>query len=393
MCPSSSKCSACRTSDRVPQAHAVALDNIPAKIVFQQQGLSTPGFWFFSSPSADMAGVTYPVIVKPKMKAVSMGLQIVHDQNDLQAAVKEVIETYQQQALVEAFIAGREFAVGLLGDGPDLEVLPVVEFDLEGDPNAIQPQDDKMQKPLGIICPARLSDVQNEHLLQLARDAFNALNLCDFARIDADGAPYILEINSMVSLGGTGSYVHAAQTAGHTYETLVNRMLDVAAVRYFGQPASETAIAANATKADETQPLRLRSHIRSNLTPMEDNLRGMVELDTYGHNSEGVNQLGNWLATRLAPLGFTRRVYPQTEVGNVVYFSNHDRDRNDILLLSHLETAVGCTGRGWRKARAASPSCSPRSRRCASLAACGTSGAESYSPATMLWADGSIKNT
>lgn len=62
-----------------PQAHAVALDKILAKIVFQQQGLSTPGFWFFSSPDADMAGVTYPVIVKPKMEAVSMGLKIVHD--------------------------------------------------------------------------------------------------------------------------------------------------------------------------------------------------------------------------------------------------------------------------------------------------------------------------
>lgn len=218
----------------------------------------------------------------------------------------------------------------------------MVEFDLEGDPNAIQTQDDKMQKPLGKICPARLSDAQNEHLRQLARDAFNALNLCDFARIDVrmdqDGNPYILEINSMASLGGTGSYIHAAQTAGYTYETLVNRMLDVAAVRYFGQPAPETAPAANTTKADETQPLRVRSHIRSNLTTMEDNLRGMVEMDTYVHNSEGVSQLGNWLATRLAQLGFTRRVYPQTEVGNVVYFVNHDRDRNDILLLSHLDT-------------------------------------------------------
>ena len=327
-----------------PQAHAVALDKILAKIVFQQHGLPTPGFWFFSSPDADMNRVTYPVIVKPKMEAVSMGLKIVHNQDDLRAAVKEVVENYQQQALVEAFIAGREFAIGLLGNGAELEVLPVVEFDLQGDPNTIQTQDDKMQKPLDKICPAPLSEEQTTQMQQLARDAFQALSLCDFARIDVrmdmDGKPYILEINSMASLGRTGSYLYAAQTAGYTYETLVNRMLDVAAVRYFGQPDPASLDTPEAKTTDDTQPLRVRvrSHIRSNLTTMEDNLRQMVEMDTYVHNSEGVNQLGNWLSGRLSQLGFTRHAYPQAEVGNVLYFSNHDSERNDILLLSHLDT-------------------------------------------------------
>ena len=324
-----------------PQAHAVALDKILAKIVFQQHGLPTPGFWFFSSPDDDMGGVTYPVIVKPKMEAVSMGLKIVHNQEDLRAAVKEVVENYQQQALVEEFIAGREFAVGLLGNGPDLEVLPVVEFDLEGDPNTIQTQDDKMKKPLAKICPAHLSDAQTADLKQLARNAFNALGLCDFSRIDVrmdmDGKPYILEINSMASLGQSGSYLHAAQTAGYTYETLVNRMLDVAAVRYFGQPDPAVLDSQDVT---ESQPLRVRvrSHIRSNLTTMEDSLRQMVSMDTYVHNAEGVNQLGNWLSRRLGQLRFTRHVYPQTEVGNVLYFSNHDGEQNDILIVSHLDT-------------------------------------------------------
>lgn len=327
-----------------PQAHAVALDKILAKIVFQQHGLPTPGFWFFSSPGDDMDGVTYPVIVKPKMEAISMGLKIVHNQDDLRAAVKEVVEDYQQQALVEAFIAGREFAVGLLGNGAELEVLPVVEFDLAGDPNTIQTQDDKMKKPLDKICPANLSNEQTEELQQLARNAFNALGLCDFSRIDVrmdlDGKPYILEINSMASLGKGGSYVHAAQTAGYTFGTLVNRMLDVAAVRYFGQPDPERGGAPEAKEAADSQPLRVRvrSHIRSNLTTMEDSLRQMVGMDTYVHNSEGVNQLGTWLSRRLGQLRFSRHVYPQTEVGNVLYFSNHDSEHNDILILSHLDT-------------------------------------------------------
>ncbi len=130
-----------------PQAHAVALDKILAKIVFQQHAVPTPRFWFFTNPEDDLDSVTFPVIVKPKMEAVSMGLKIVDNKDDLREAVREIVEKYQQQALVEAFVAGREFAVGLLGNGGELEVLPIVEFDFAGDPNAIQSYSDKMSKP------------------------------------------------------------------------------------------------------------------------------------------------------------------------------------------------------------------------------------------------------
>jgi len=58
-------------------------------------------------------------------------------------------------------------------------------------------------------------------------------------RIDEEGNPYVLEINSMASLGPTGSYVLAAHTAGYTMDGLINRIVDVAAVRSFGKSDSE----------------------------------------------------------------------------------------------------------------------------------------------------------
>ena len=127
-----------------PQAHAVALDKIMSKVLFEQYKIPTPKFWFFSSPDEKMDDVEYPVIVKPKMEAVSMGLRVVDNEKELRDAVAYIIQEYQQQALVEAFVAGCEFAVGLLGNGPDQEVLPIVEMDFKGDPNAIQTIDDKM---------------------------------------------------------------------------------------------------------------------------------------------------------------------------------------------------------------------------------------------------------
>lgn len=328
-----------------PQAHAVALDKIMTKIVLQQHKLPTPEFWFFSRADEKMDDVTYPVIVKPKMEAVSMGMKIVYKQNDLRDAVKYVIDTFQQQALVERFISGREFAVGILGNGPNPEVLPVVEFDL-GDPDAIQTQEAKLKKPIEKICPAKISPELTDEMKRLAREAFHALGIHDFARIDlrmdADGRLYILELNSMASLGLTGSYVHSAKVAGYTYDTMVNRMLDVAATRYFGTehlliPGEKEP------KADEAQPLRvrLRTYLRSHLTTMADNLERMVKINSYVHNVEGVDTLGDWISGRMKQLRFNRQVYPQAEVGNVLYFTNHTGQQNDILLLGHLDTVYG----------------------------------------------------
>jgi D-alanine-D-alanine ligase len=321
-----------------PQAHAVALDKVISKIVFRQHNIPTPDFWFFNSPNEDMSEVRYPVIVKPKMESVSMGLRIVDNPDDLRAAVAFVIDSFQQAALVEQFIAGGELAVGLLGNGLDLEVLPVVEFDFLGDTHAIQTQEDKMHKPVEKVCPARIPESLNQELRNLARRAFQVLDLNDFARIDVrtdtDGNPYVLEINSMASLGQTGSYCKAASVAGYSYDALVNRMLQVAAVRYFGHSFEED------DEAQATQPLRIkmRSYARSNLATTIDALRDMVAMNSYVYNTEGVNALGSWLSRRLARLGFHQQVFPQTEVGNTLYFANHEEEQNDILLLGHLDT-------------------------------------------------------
>ena len=325
-----------------PQGHSIALDKIMSKIVFRQHKLPTPPFWIFSDPDKHYDDIVYPVIVKPKMESVSMGMSIVHNSKDLPEAVREVIETYHQQALVESFIPGREFAVGLLGNGASQEVFPIVEIDFKGNPDAIQTFDEKMHNPSEKVCPAEIDDSKADELKRLARSAFQALELNDFARVDfrmdQEGNIYILEINSMASLGKTGSYVYAAKKAGYTYDSLVNRMLDVAAVRYLGDSILQESNDAAVTQS-KTQPLRvrIRSHVRSQLTTMEDSIHKMVNINTHVYNTEGVNTLGTFMTNRLVQLRFSRQVYPQNDVGNILYLANHDSETNDILLLSHLD--------------------------------------------------------
>ena len=76
------------------------------------------------------------MITKPKMEALSFGIEVVHDKEKLKDLITKLVEEFHQPILVEQFIPGRKFAVGLLGNR-DPEVLPILEIDLEGDPNAI----------------------------------------------------------------------------------------------------------------------------------------------------------------------------------------------------------------------------------------------------------------
>jgi D-alanine-D-alanine ligase len=328
-----------------PMAHGLALDKVIAKIVFQNAGLPTPGFWNFATADDEFEDLAFPVIVKPKMEAVSYGIRVVDNERDLREAVSKIITEFKQHVLVEQFIPGREFAVGLLGNGPP-EVLPIVEIDLEGDPDAIQTAGDKLMEPRDKICPPDISEEKAEEMRDLVRHAFQSLELFDFARVDlrmdAEENLHILEINSMASLGLTGAYVHAAKTAGYTYESLINRILDVAAVRYFGQDYA--AEAAAETRAKETKPhklsTRVRSYLRAQAPTIEDSVRRMVEMRTPATEAEWVNALGEWLAAQFKHVGFSVRTIPRVGVGKVLYFKNHDEDECDVLLLGHLDTPI-----------------------------------------------------
>lgn len=334
-----------------PQAHGMALDKVIAKIMFQSAGLPTAKFWNFASPDDSFDDLecspSHRLIVKPKMEAVSYGIRIVDNESDLREAVSTIIEEFGQHVLVEEFIAGRELAIGLLGNG-DPEVLPIVEIDLDGDPDAIQTDSDKLRRPREKLCPAPLSDDETAELQQLARRAFRSLDLFDFARVDLrlddEGKPYILEINSMASLGLTGTYVHAAQVAGYTYESMVNRMLDVAAVRYFGAErlAEEAEPVPAAPRRDDVERprARLRTYIRSSAATIEDNVRRMVEARTPTEAPERVNQLGDWVERQLETLGFRVERHPQVALGDILLARNHIHDVDDVLLLGHLDTGA-----------------------------------------------------
>ena len=220
-----------------PLGHAIALDKVTAKTLMREAGVPTPEWFVARRNIIPPFRMEFPLIVKPRHESTSHGLQIVHDRNELDKAVVRVTTCYRQEALVEQYIDGREIYVALLGNGTP-ECLPPVEVDFGVREPRTCTLEDKMHLTgdgLRKICPAAISGRLDARIQELAVTTFRACHCRDYARVDmrvdADDNPYVLEINSMASLGAGASYVLAATRAGYTLQSLVCRIVDLACQR------------------------------------------------------------------------------------------------------------------------------------------------------------------
>jgi D-alanine-D-alanine ligase len=240
-----------------PLGHALALDKVITKDLLRQAGVPTPNYRVMRVGTENIEGLRFPLVVKPRHESTSFGLRLVHDRQQLQEAVIAIVAQYQQDALVEEYIDGREFCVALLGN-EDMELLPLVEQDFGDRKIKLMTWEDKSHHAAAEpqkVCPALVSETLACRLREISVATFRACHCRDYARVDlrvdAEGNPYVLEINSMASLGASGSYVLAAQAARYSLADLINRILDVAHQRYFG-----VAAARNATHLENAALLR-----------------------------------------------------------------------------------------------------------------------------------------
>jgi D-alanine-D-alanine ligase len=225
-----------------PLGHALALDKVITKDLIRSAGVPTPNYRVMRRAGEHCGDLRFPLVVKPRHESTSFGLHLVNDRRELGEAVEAVAAQYRQDALVEEYIPGREVCVALLGN-EELEFLPLVEQDFGGCESCLVTWQDKMHKSAvepRKVCPAGLPDNLAARLREIAAATFRACHCNDFARVDLridhSGQPYVLEINSMASLGSGGSYVLAALTAGYSFAGLIQRILDVAHQRYYGVP-------------------------------------------------------------------------------------------------------------------------------------------------------------
>jgi D-alanine-D-alanine ligase len=218
---------------------ALALDKALAKRILKQHGILTPEFQVMATGREKLSpqlSTKFPLIVKPNAEGSSKGIAssgVVDDEAGLRAAVKELVERYRQPALVEEYISGREFTVGLLGDKRP-KMLPPMEICFKDRTKARPVYDyeikQEWEKHVSYECPARLTPSELKAVERAARETFTALGCRDVARVDlrmdARGNAYVLEVNPLPGL--TPDYsdlVLIGKAAGIEYRGLIAEIL------------------------------------------------------------------------------------------------------------------------------------------------------------------------
>jgi D-alanine-D-alanine ligase len=229
----------------------ICLDKSRTKEILAYHGLPISRFRVVSDQEFSFNSLHYPLMVKPLYEGSSIGIRddsLVKSRREMRERVLWVLSHYNEPALVEEFLPGREFTVAILGNGSEARVLPIVEIRFDSLPQGVNPIYsyeakwiwDQSSNPLKIFeCPARLSaDLQSE-IESVCLRAYNILRCRDWCRIDvrldASGRPHILELNPLPGIlpgpEDNSCFPKAARAAGMSYRQLINTVLDIACKR------------------------------------------------------------------------------------------------------------------------------------------------------------------
>lgn len=216
---------------------AIALDKALCKKVLMQHDILTPKFQVMETGRERLSpDLSFPLIVKPNAEGSSKGIanaNVVDNIDELRAAVRSILDRYRQPVIIEEYISGREFTVGLLG-GKRARVLPAMEICFK-DPSVERPVYDfvvkqEWKKHIYYECPAKLTDVERKDIEKVVRDTFWALDCRDVARVDlrmdGEGRIYVLEVNPLPGL--TPNYsdlVLISHAAGMDYDQLMGEIM------------------------------------------------------------------------------------------------------------------------------------------------------------------------
>ena len=235
-----------------PLTLGICLDKSRAKEILAYNRIPTAQFSVVRSMEEfEDVRVRFPSMVKPLHEGSSKGIfnsSVARTPEELEREVRTVLSTYNEPALIEEFLPGREFTVALLGNGDDVRALPIVEIKFDALPAGVNPIYsyeakwiwDTTEKPLEIFaCPADVTPALRDEIVALCLRAYRVLGCRDWSRLDvrldAAGRAHILEINPLPGIlprpEDNSCFPKAARAAGMSYNQLINGVLDIALQR------------------------------------------------------------------------------------------------------------------------------------------------------------------
>jgi D-alanine-D-alanine ligase len=208
-----------------PLGSALAMDKDIAKRLFRSAGVATPDWLMWPAPREAIKGLGLPLIVKPSRVGSSVGLTVVRNLSEVEAAV-DTASRYDDEVLLERFVDGRELTVGILGERALAvgEIIPrneIFDYECKYTPGMSRE-----------IFPADLPKAVAGHVQELALKVHRALKLWDFSRVDfrldSQGAPHCLEVNTLPGLTSTSLLPQSAAAVGVDFPSLCETACELA---------------------------------------------------------------------------------------------------------------------------------------------------------------------
>ncbi len=236
-----------------PLTLATCLDKARTKEILSYYKIPNAKFVLVDNlETAKRINLNFPLIVKPISEGSSKGIfssSFVKDKKELIKEVERILIEYNQSALVEKFLPGREFTVAIIGNGNEAEVLPIVEISYNDFPKDFIPIYsyeakwilDTKENPLDVFsCPAKIDSTLEKKISETVLRTYNVLRCKDWSRIDVrldtNNEPNIIEVNPLPGIlpnpEENSCFPKAARTKGLNYDEMINKVLYVAAKRH-----------------------------------------------------------------------------------------------------------------------------------------------------------------
>ena len=231
---------------------SLCLDKGRAKEVLAHHRIATAPFAVVGRAEELDGFAAWPAMVKPVHEGSSMGItraSFCPSPEEARREIADLVERYGQPAIVEGYLGGREFTCGILGNGEEARVLPLIEVNFDALPKDALPIYsyeakwiwDKPDAPLDIFrCPAPIPAVLAAQVERTALAAYRVLRCRDWARVDLRcderGVPHILEVNPLPGIhpdpAMNSCLPKAARVAGIEYPEMILRVLRAGAARH-----------------------------------------------------------------------------------------------------------------------------------------------------------------
>jgi D-alanine-D-alanine ligase len=239
----------------------LALNKGLTKDILSSRGVTTPEYCILDGPPQRLKrGLKFPLIIKPLMEDSSLGIDqgaVVKTMKELRKRVDYITSSFNQPAIAEEYIDGREFNVSVLGNLPEAVALPPSEIDFLDFPEDApkiccyeskwirQSPFYSKTKP---VCPADIPEELARELSSTALRAYGIMGCRDYARVDMrvgeDGNVKVLEVNPNPDISEDAGFARAGRVHGLSYPRLIAEIVRLAEKRYHSKGAHKVKVGA-----------------------------------------------------------------------------------------------------------------------------------------------------